>query len=1077
MNDFFIRLAFDSSVQLAILVTVVAGIVFFGRRMSARFRYMLWTLVLIKALLPPFFAVPWSVANQAVEPIWQLFSQKQTIATQQTTITQNADLARAPDERLSDENHGVIVSVLDGVNEPDFSGAATSADTSRISNAVSRFPWLFAVWLGGVLIFWSVVLSCYGWATGLLAKGNWLHDGPIHELLARLAGWLGIRKTPQVVLSDSVRSPFLWGFSTPCIAIPADFPGEVGPDEMESVLLHELAHWKRGDLFVARLELLVRSLFWFHPFVWFALYQLRKARESACDETVLASGYIAAKRYGDSLLNVMLAIREPSVVPVGFLGFLGILERKTQLQQRLEEIMSQQHRVKRIGLFGWGFLLFLILCVLPMAIAQNNPPKAEDKPAKPKAAETTADPNAPPRLDFVERDGKFYIQGDKGEILAEPLSAAPAGTKAEPKELGLGYLKRSKLAASLGPLSREDFAKLCPNLSQQYADTGWTVKDVFRGGAFDKAGVCPDDILIGVENWKINSQKALEYFTGYRYDRDQNLKAWIIRKDHCYYVDVPVAAWQGPADGGFVTPDSMQCTHLVTFGPKGDFAPINPRQFLRPLRPELEKQGVISGYFRTKPVDGKLIAMMLTDDPEGLKKAIGSVPQLKYIKTERLTKEMFEEYEKTKQESLPPADGGFVSPIGFTHMVVIGSKGGFEPKTKTSFTRAVSEAFKDAGIGFGVVRSRVEDGKLILIELTDEPDEMKRVIDASPNLQYLRAERLTDQAMYDEYFKNYDNSHFLPPEDGGFMYHGHKYLITLKPKGDFAPKSQKEYSDIINTLAPWAFSGYSKSKVEDGKLIMMQMTDDAQIMKEVFESSDKIEVTKVERLTKEIFEEYEKLPRVSLPTENMLKVMETDWYKKLNKAQQNYVAWDENTFAHVYDPKNYDVGNKRGEFEAKWVKLLEGREPGSPENKKLHPYDEAIFGLATIKSEKAAKLLAKIAAERVVKDNAHRHFSAKALGMLGDPSVVPDLIPLLYHFNMNVRWDAQIALVRLTGQNFGRDAEAWGKWYNENRETLGKNLPAFDPTPVDWTFGSNNEQLKSYSNPEKQKEVDRQWGE
>ena len=204
---------------------------------------------------------------------------------------------------------------------------------------------------------------------------------------------------------------------------------------------------------------------------------------------------------------------------------------------------------------------------------------------------------------------------------------------------------------------------------------------------------------------------------------------------------------------------------------------------------------------------------------------------------------------------------------------------------------------------------------------------------------------------------------------------------------------------------------------------------------------------------------------------------QSDWRKRLTKSQQNYVAWDENQFAYAYDPKNYEVGDKRDEFEAKWVKLLEAAEPGYSLFGKYSSYVEAIFGLATIKSDKAAELLVKIAAERVVKDNGHRHFATKALGMLGDAAAIPEIIPLLYHFNMNTRWEAQIALVRLTGQNFGRDADAWGKWYNDNRATLGRNLPAFDPAPVDWTCGLDNAELKLYSTPEKQAEVDRQFGE
>jgi hypothetical protein len=209
-------------------------------------------------------------------------------------------------------------------------------------------------------------------------------------------------------------------------------------------------------------------------------------------------------------------------------------------------------------------------------------------------------------------------------------------------------------------------------------------------------------------------------------------------------------------------------------------------------------------------------------------------------------------------------------------------------------------------------------------------------------------------------------------------------------------------------------------------------------------------------------------------------IEKTDWFKLLNDKQKQYVQWDERQFAYAYEPKNYEVGDDdRAAIEKRWVRQLEGTEPGFPGRGTLSTYDEAILGLATIKSERAAELLLKIAAEKVVKDNAHRHYATKALGMLGDVSVAPELIPLIYHYNFNTRWDAQVALVRLTGQNFGADAEAWGKWYGENREKLakksGKELPVFDTTPVDWTCGDTDKELQKWSKPEEQKKSDEQF--
>jgi hypothetical protein len=60
-------------------------------------------------------------------------------------------------------------------------------------------------------------------------------------------------------------------------------------------------------------------------------------------------------------------------------------------------------------------------------------------------------------------------------------------------------------------------------------------------------------------------------------------------------------------------------------------------------------------------------------------------------------------------------------------------------------------------------------------------------------------------------------------------------------------------------------------------------------------------------------------------------------------------------------------------------------------------------------------------------------------------SVVPELIHLTYHGNTNTRWWAQISLVRLTGVNFGKDWQGWGRWWNQQG-----NQPAFDNTFIKW---------------------------
>ena len=87
--------------------------------------------------------------------------------------------------------------------------------------------------------------------------------------------------------------------------------------------------------------------------------------------------------------------------------------------------------------------------------------------------------------------------------------------------------------------------------------------------------------------------------------------------------------------------------------------------------------------------------------------------------------------------------------------------------------------------------------------------------------------------------------------------------------------------------------------------------------------------------------------------------------------------------------------------------------------------------------------------------------ATRAIGLIGDKRAVAKLIHLVYHPNPNTRMWAQITLVRLTGQNFGYDYMAWGKWWNKQG---GK--PSFKPQVVKWT--SNPE----YADLARQQKID-----
>jgi hypothetical protein len=149
---------------------------------------------------------------------------------------------------------------------------------------------------------------------------------------------------------------------------------------------------------------------------------------------------------------------------------------------------------------------------------------------------------------------------------------------------------------------------------------------------------------------------------------------------------------------------------------------------------------------------------------------------------------------------------------------------------------------------------------------------------------------------------------------------------------------------------------------------------------------------------------------------------------KLNEAQRMFLDIDDIYTQGLLEARHWqDVSPQEKADEGKWLKEL------SSDNEMSRVL--AIHALTALKSKKALPELLKIAADRAEKDNADRSEACRALGIIGDLSAVPDLVHLTYHYNRDTRFWAQISLVRLTGENFGRDVAAWRQWWEKRSGT------------------------------------------
>ena len=109
-------------------------------------------------------------------------------------------------------------------------------------------------------------------------------DPRLRETLARNQS----TRSVSLYISDSVHVPTAIGLVKPAVVLPRWVMQELSPDELNQILLHELAHLRRWDDWTNLAQKIVKALFFFHPAVWWIEKRVSLEREMACDDAVLA---------------------------------------------------------------------------------------------------------------------------------------------------------------------------------------------------------------------------------------------------------------------------------------------------------------------------------------------------------------------------------------------------------------------------------------------------------------------------------------------------------------------------------------------------------------------------------------------------------------------------------------------------------------------------------------------------------------------------------------------------------------------------------------------------------------------
>lgn len=158
------------------------------------------------------------------------------------------------------------------------------------------------IWIAGI------ALSALGLLVGCLrlrwlsSRARVIRHGRWHAAAREAAQQVGLNRNVTLLQSTHPSLLVTWGALRPKIILPAN--ADNWPDDrVRVVLLHEIAHIKRGDWLWQIAAEALRAVYWFNPIVWFACGRLRQESERACDDVVLELG-VSPSEYAAHLLAV-----------------------------------------------------------------------------------------------------------------------------------------------------------------------------------------------------------------------------------------------------------------------------------------------------------------------------------------------------------------------------------------------------------------------------------------------------------------------------------------------------------------------------------------------------------------------------------------------------------------------------------------------------------------------------------------------------------------------------------------------------------------------------------------------------
>ncbi len=243
-------------------------------------------------------------------------------------------------------------------------------------NAVPTVPaWL---WFGGVCTVAVIALTRLCLAFRLFRSAERAPEC-VQSLIRSAATEMGVRRAPRTLMVADRVSPMVWCGLRTTLVLPHSLWSELDAEGRRAVVQHELAHIKRRDHWVRWVEMLISTLYWWHPIVWWARRRVREEADLSCDLWVTALMPNVRAPYARALLMTKQYVSSGGIA-VPSVGIGAVSPGAKRFSRRITMVMTTRMSPKN-SIVGVALAAALVLGGVYSAPGWACPTEKEPKPA------------------------------------------------------------------------------------------------------------------------------------------------------------------------------------------------------------------------------------------------------------------------------------------------------------------------------------------------------------------------------------------------------------------------------------------------------------------------------------------------------------------------------------------------------------------------------------------------------------------------------------------------------------------------------------------------------------------------